>query len=109
MFTNNEEMIVLLGGDTIDERTNLEIDNPELNGLAAYLAENIGYENIAVVPGGYDGWVGEYTPGGKKRLKEWSLDYVPVQLEQHALVPSFPSLVLSQTSVAQLNLKNSRS
>ena len=76
MFTNNEEMIVLLGGDTIDERTNLEIDNPELNGLAAYLAENIGYENIAVVPGGYDGWVREYTPGGKKRLKEWSLDYV---------------------------------
>ena len=51
MFTNKEEMIVLIGGDTINERTNLEIDNPELNGLAAYLAENIGYENIAVVPG----------------------------------------------------------
>ena len=76
MFTNKEEMIVLLGGDTIDESTNLEIDNPELNGLAAHLAETLRYENIAVVPGGYDGWVREYTPGGKKRLKEWSLDYV---------------------------------
>ena len=63
MFTNKEEMIVLLGGDTIDERTNLEIDNPELNGLAAYLAENIGYENIAVVPGGYL-WMGPRIHSG---------------------------------------------
>ena len=76
MFGNKEEMIVLLGGNTIQEASYLEIDNPEMNGLAAYLAETVGYENIAIVPGGYDRWVSEYTPGGKKRLKEWSLDYV---------------------------------
>ena len=35
-----------------------------------------GYENVVVVDGGYDGWVKEYTPGGKKRLQEWKLDVV---------------------------------
>ena len=57
MFGNKEEMIVLLGGNTIQEASYLEIDNPEMNGLAAYLAETVGYENIAIVPGGYDRWV----------------------------------------------------
>ena len=78
MFGNNkQEMIVLIGGNTMTEdEYNLEIDDVELNGLSTYLAETMGYENIAVVSGGYDSWVREYTPGGKKRLKEWSLDYV---------------------------------
>ena len=71
-FPDKDASIVLLGGTQAETDG---LDDPERCGAMDALIDR-GYRNIAVVYGGYDGWVKEYTPGGKKRLKEWTLDSV---------------------------------
>ncbi len=71
-FPNKDAAVVLLGGRQIEANG---LDDPERCGCMDALIDR-GYENVVVVDGGYDGWVKEYTPGGKKRLQEWKLDVV---------------------------------
>lgn len=71
-FPNKEASVVLVGGSEADANG---LDDPVMSGCIDALVDR-GYENVAVVRDGYDGWVREYTPAGKKRLKEWKLDVV---------------------------------
>ena len=71
-FPNKDAAVVLLGGSQVETDG---LDDPERSGCMDALVDR-GYGNVVVVFGGYDGWVKEYTPGGKKRLKEWTLDNV---------------------------------
>jgi rhodanese-related sulfurtransferase len=71
-FPNKDEAVVLLGGSQIEANG---LDDPERCGCMDALIDR-GYDSVVVVDGGYDGWVREYTPGGKKRLQEWKLDVV---------------------------------
>jgi len=69
-FPNKDAAVVLLGGNQAETNG---LDDPERCGCVSALVDR-GYSNVVVVAGGYEGWVKEYTPGGKKRLKEWTLD-----------------------------------
>jgi len=71
-FPNKEASVVLVGGSEAEANG---LDDPVMSGCIDALVDR-GYENVAVVRDGYDGWVREYTPAGKKRLKEWKLDVV---------------------------------
>ena len=71
-FPSKDVAVVLLGGNEIEAHG---LDDPERCGCMDALVDR-GYTNIVVVADGYDGWVRDYTPGGKKRLKEWKLDVV---------------------------------
>ena len=71
-FPNRDAAVVLLGGNQVETNG---LDDPERCGCMSALVDR-GYSNVVVVAGGYEGWVKEYTPGGKKRLKEWTVDVV---------------------------------
>lgn len=71
-FPNKSAAVVFVGGSAIEAHG---LDDPERCGCMDALIDR-GYTDIVVVADGYDGWVREYTPGGKKRLKEWKLDVV---------------------------------
>ena len=71
-FPSKDAAVVFVGGNEIDAHG---LDDPERCGCMDALIDR-GYTNVVVVADGYDGWVRDYTPGGKKRLKEWKLDVV---------------------------------